>query len=177
MVVDIITGFLTWLSQTVNGLIDSFGLAGLFAAAVLANATIFLGLPFEAILVAFALASQQPHFLIALVAGAGAAIGELTGYAIGRAGAEIKHGINLKNNQLFFKLKEQIDLHGPVAVFFLLLLPIPFDLVGLAAGVARMNPVKFIVATFAGKTARYFIILTAAVAGIAFLLSFFGVNP
>ncbi|MFH0954514.1 MAG: VTT domain-containing protein [Candidatus Micrarchaeota archaeon] len=162
--------------ENISALLVSFGLLGLFAVAILENATLFVGVPLEVILVGFAFATKGNLIIIAVVAGLGAAIGEMTGYLVGRAGVGLAQKIKKTEVSLFDKLKEKVDKHGPIGVFLLLLLPIPFDLVGIAAGLAKMNPLKFYLATFAGKSVRYFIILVAATAGIKMLLSFFGVG-
>ena len=174
MVLDLITGFIAWLSSTMQFLINTFGLPGLFFAAILENATLFIGVPLELILVAFYFTAKTNPLIIALVAGLGAAIGELTGYAVGRAGTGIAEKIEKHQIKGFQQLQKQINSKGPFAVFLLLLVPIPFDLVGIASGIAKMNPVKFFLATFAGKTTRFFIVIMAASFGIKALLSFFG---
>lgn len=164
------------IALTLQTLMNQYGLIGVFFVSILENATLFVGIPLEAILVAFALTTKQNLVLIALVAGFGAAIGELTGYLLGRAGVGLAQKIQQKDNDLFSNLKEKVDKDGPIGVFLLLLLPIPFDLVGIAAGLAKMNPIKFFAATFAGKSVRYFVVLVAATWGIQALLSFFGIG-
>src|SRR3989344_7825425 len=174
MVLEVLAAFLAWLSGTMQFLIQTFGLPGLFFAAILENATLFVGIPLELIIIAFHYATNANPLLIAVIAGLGAAIGELTGYAIGRAGTGIAEKIKHHQIGLFNMLEKQIDAKGPFAVFLLLLLPIPFVLVGIASGIAKMNPLKFFLATFAGKTTRFFLVLIAASFGIKLLLGFFG---
>lgn len=176
MVLELITGFLAWLLQTMQWLSNTFGLPGLFIASILENATLFIGVPLEIILVGFYFATKTNIILIAIVAGAGAAIGELTGYAVGRAGTKIAEKVEHHKIKLFQDLQKQINSKGPLAVYFLTLLPVPFDLVGLACGIAKMHPLKFFIATFLGKSTRFFIVLIAATTGIKFLLSFFGIG-
>jgi membrane protein YqaA with SNARE-associated domain len=64
-----------------------YGYIGIFLLSILANATIILPAPGFAIV--FAMGSVFNPFAVALAAGAGAAIGELTGYLAGFSGQAV----------------------------------------------------------------------------------------
>ena len=64
-----------------------YGYPGIFLISILANATVFLPAPGVALV--FALGSVFPPFGVAIAAGAGAAIGELSGYLAGFSGQAI----------------------------------------------------------------------------------------
>ncbi len=195
MVLELATGFLVWLSGTIQWLTATFGLPGLFAAAIIENATLFIGIPFEVILVTFYFASGTHPILISVTAGLGAAIGELTSYAVGRAGTHVAErieekkmkenkageprkgkGLSEKDKRLLGRLEQWVNRKGSIAVYFLAVMPIPFDLVGLACGITKMHPVKFFVPAFLGKTTRFLIVMAAAGLGLRALLAFFGVS-
>jgi membrane protein YqaA with SNARE-associated domain len=163
-------------------IIKDFGLVGLLAGAIIANATIFLPLPLDAVVLFI---GAEPEIIglssgiisiiiIALVAGFGATIGEMTAYIIGLMG--IKTVEKAKHTE-FRRLKEarkSLRKSGMVFVFVASLTPFPFDLVGIAAGLIKFDVKKFFVSALAGKIVRYFLIAFAGSAGIGIIKIVFG---
>jgi membrane protein YqaA with SNARE-associated domain len=80
-----------------------------------------------------------------------------------------------KQVNLVHKLKEQINSKGIIVVLFFAAIPlVPFDVIGIAAGLVEMSPLKFFAAAAVGKTIRFTIIGFAAAYGLTAILKIFG---
>jgi len=145
---------------------QDFGLLGIFLASLVANASIFLVIPIDVLV--FLTAKLFNPFLLSLFASFGAALGEMTSYLVGYAGiSTIKEREKLEEAE-----RKLLDL-GIIFIVVGSLTPIPFDLIGLAAGILRYNWIKFIFAAWLGKFIRYLCISYAAAYGIEILLKLF----
>jgi membrane protein YqaA with SNARE-associated domain len=144
------------------------GYLGLFVISVIGNATLFF--PAPVFIVACAAGLALGPIPVGIVAGAGAAIGELTGYFAGYGGEAI-----LPEGQLYQRLHAFMDRRGMLAIFLLAALPNPFfDVGGLIAGALKMAPWKFLLAAWIGKSIRLGLMAYACMAGIPFLQQLFG---
>ena len=124
------------------------GYIGLFVACLLTNASICL--PASGIAFTLAAATALNPFWCALVGGMGTAVGELVGYVFGRLGRSSVSDID--NIELFNRIERGLNRYGYWAVFGFAFLPLPiFDLVGLAAGTARLPVVRFFLVCTLGK--------------------------
>jgi uncharacterized membrane protein YdjX (TVP38/TMEM64 family) len=120
-----------------------------FAISVLLNATIII--PVSAMAVVSSLGGVLPlPYLVGIIGGVGAAIGEMTGYVVGRSG----RGLFAKN-KVYLRVERWINRWGFYAVLVLSIFPILFDIVGIIAGAGRMRPWRFFVATWIGRTISY----------------------
>ncbi|MFC1981014.1 YqaA family protein [Chloroflexota bacterium] len=129
--------------------LENLGYLGAFLIGMVSAATIFL--PTPSILLLFALGAALNPVLVGLFSGMGGAIGELSGYIVGRSG----HGI-ARNNKWFTRAEMWMKRWGMLTVFVFSLVPIlPIDAAGLAAGVLHFPIRKFLVACFLGKTLEY----------------------
>lgn len=140
----------------------NFGYLGVFLISMLGTATILFPLP--GLLGAFVGGGVFHPFLVGIVGAAGAAIGELTGYFAGLGGNYF-----IKNSRQFKKIQDELERYGLIGIFLLSAIPNPiFDLVGIAAGVARLPVKQFLLATFAGLLVKYtlFSFLGAGWAGV-----------
>ncbi len=71
---------------------------------------------------------------VALAAGSGAAVGEISAYPAGISGRVVIERIDL-----YRRIKPQVVKYGPFAIFVLGAIPNPaFDLAGIAAGALEM---------------------------------------
>lgn len=138
--------------STKLGPLSELGYAGVFLISLISSATIFIPVPgFAAVL---ATASVLDPVLLGIAAGAGSAIGELSGYLAGIAG----HGA-VERTPAFKSHKGQVSKYGPAAIFLLAFIPNPvFDVAGIAAGAIRMEWWKFLLATSAGKILRFILL-------------------
>jgi membrane protein DedA with SNARE-associated domain len=142
-----------------------FGYPGIFLLSFLAYATIFLPAPGVAIV--FTMGAVFNPLLVALVAGAGAALGELTGYLAGFSSQPAVEKINI-----YQRMVDWLKKYGPLAILALSIIPNPFfDLTGAAAGALKMPVKKFLLWTWIGETIK---MLMFAYAGASSLRSIFG---
>ena len=137
----------------------TYGYLGVLAFSLLANAMILLPTPVLAVV--FTLGSVLSPLGIGAAAGLGMALGELTGYAAGRAGriaeSQVEH---------LSRTEAWVRQYGFWAILLWAAIPIPFfDLVGLAAGAYRYPVGRFVVACLIGKTIKA---LAYAYAGASF---------
>jgi len=147
--------------------LKSYSYPGIFLLSILANATIIM--PAPGIAITFAMGAVFNPFGVALAAGAGATIGELTGYMAGFSGQGI-----VDENPTYKRLEGWTKRFGGWAIFFLALIPNPlFDLAGVAAGALGMPVHHFLIWAFAGKTLK---MLAFSLAG-AGTLDWFTGNP
>jgi Uncharacterized membrane-associated protein len=143
----------------------AYGYPGIFLIALLANATVFL--PAPGIAVVFAMGGVFHPLGVALAAGAGGALGELSGYLAGFGG-----GVVVENTAAYARVQPWVQKWGGWAVLLLAALPNPFfDLAGIAAGVSRMPVWKFLLFCWVGQTVK---MAAFAYAGSASLNWFFG---
>lgn len=143
------------LRDSIGGL-ASLGYVGVFLLSLLGNATLVLPMP--ALVFVFAAGGALPSpLLVGLAAGAGATIGELTGYLAGLGGRGI-----VSASKAYNKLEKLVDKFGAWIIGALAFIPNPlFDLAGIAAGALKIRWHKFILATFVGKLAKMLLIAYA----------------
>ena len=128
-----------------------YGYIGIFLLSILANATIILPAPGFAIV--FAMGSVFNPFAVALAAGAGAAIGELTGYLAGFSGQAVIE--DTKGYDRVYNWMHSNRSLSFLAIFGLAAIPNPFfDFAGIAAGALRFPVWQFLFWSFLGKTVK-----------------------
>jgi membrane protein DedA with SNARE-associated domain len=121
---------------------------GVFLIALLANATVFLPAPGVAIV--FAMGSMLNPLGVALAAGAGGALGELTGYLAGFSGQAV-----VEKKAAYARIQPWVQKWGGWAVLVLAAIPNPFfDLTGIAAGTLKMPVWKFLLFCWVGQTIK-----------------------
>jgi membrane protein DedA with SNARE-associated domain len=142
----------------------AYGYPGVFFIALLANATVFL--PAPGIAVVFAMGSVFHPLGVALAAGAGGALGELSGYLAGFGGQAV-----VENTAMYARIQPWVQKWGGWAVLALAAIPNPFfDLAGVAAGASKMPVWKFLLFCWVGQMIKMSIF---AFAGAAALPLFF----
>ncbi|HZT07893.1 MAG TPA: VTT domain-containing protein [Chloroflexota bacterium] len=137
-----------------------YGYLGVFLVTLLSTASLILPVPYIAAIV-FAGTFLDPR-AVALVAGVAAALGELTGYALGYSGRRL-----VPENRWYAAIQRWMGRFGGPVIFLAAIVPNPFfDAVGMVAGATRMPLWIFLVSTFLGKTLRFW--LLAALGGVFF---------
>jgi uncharacterized membrane protein YdjX (TVP38/TMEM64 family) len=135
--------------------LQGYGYLGAFLISLVSSATIILPIPGLALI--FALGDAYNPFLIGIAAGAGSALGEITGYMAGYSGQ-----IVLKNNKTYLRMERWMKRRGSIVIFVLAFVPNPiFDLAGAAAGVLRYPLWKFLLVCFLGKTPKSILVALA----------------
>ncbi|WP_110514816.1 VTT domain-containing protein [Herpetosiphon llansteffanensis] len=129
-----------------------YGYLGVFVLVLLGNATVVV--PAPAFMTALAAGRTLNPWLVGVISGLGAGIGELTGYIAGRAGRSV-----FDQQQRFTRIQGYVERWGALAIFALAALPNPLmDFAGIAAGITRMPVYKFLLACCAGKIVRFTIL-------------------
>ncbi len=132
--------------------LKGYGYLGAFLIAVVTSATIILPVP-GIVLIAGLGASFDP-ILIGLAAGAGSALGEITGYMAGFSGQMV-----FENSRFYPRLERWMTQRGFIAITVLSFVPNPFfDVAGATAGALRFPLWKFLLACFVGKAVRYILV-------------------
>jgi membrane protein YqaA with SNARE-associated domain len=136
-------------------LITSLTYAGLFAASFLA-ATV---LPFssEVLLVALLLADNSPVYCV-VTATLGNGLGGMSSYGLGYLGhmVWIERYLRVEATQIEH-LRQRISRFGSLLAFFSWL-PLVGDLLAVALGFFKVQPVRVAIFMFAGKAFRYTLI-------------------
>ena len=161
-----ITVFIFSLRDKIEQL-AGYGYPSIFLLSLLANATIII--PAPAIAFSFAFGAVFNPLGVALAAGIGAAIGEITGYLVGFSGQG-----TVDDSQIYKKLELWTAKHGPLLILILAFIPNPFfDLAGIAAGALKMPIVSFLLWTWLGKTLKMLIFAFAGAASIDWIINLF----
>lgn len=150
-----------------------YGLIGVFAAAVLLNASVLLPLPFDILFIAVASLHIYNPVLLGIVAGIGAAIGEMVAYCLGFFGSKAIEKMTLLQVERITDFKKKIKGIGTIFIFIGALVPFPFDLIGIAAGLIKFDWKRFFIAVLLGRTIRHVLIAVAIYYGIEALSGFF----
>jgi len=146
----------------------AYGYPGIFVLSVLANATVIL--PAPGVAITFAMGAVFHPVGVALAAGSGAAIGELTGYLAGFSGEGIA-----SRAAFYGRVKGWVSRMGGPAILVLAFIPNPFfDVAGAAAGALRMPLAKFLVWAWIGKILKMLLFAYAGSASIDWLARLLG---
>jgi len=133
--------------------LKQYGYLGVFVISALSSATIFLPAPGWAVVIA--MGRYLNPVLLGIVAGAGSALGELTGYALGDGTRDILNS-KVKESK---GIRAFIERYGVSAVFVLAFVPNPlFDVAGIAAGALRIPWWQFLAACAVGRVLRYILL-------------------
>jgi membrane protein YqaA with SNARE-associated domain len=150
LVVAITVAIFVWGNEVPN--LPIYGYPAVFIISLLGNATLVLPAPFY--LVVGAAGSSLDPLTVGIVAGLGAALGELTGYLAGASG---KGSVDKKRHYKW--VERHMKKSGTLVIFLLGAIPnLFFDIGGLLAGVTRMPVWQFILVAWAGKSIRMTII-------------------
>ncbi len=156
------------------------GVIGLFFVSIIANASLFFPLPLDLLLapisvVEFLHLGIFSPLLLGFVVALGASIGEFSGYVIGYLGITTFNKMKKEEIAQLKVLRDQLNKVGIPLLILFAFTPLPFDVIGIAAGLAKYSKVKFFIGCFLGKFPRYVLIAYAGYFGAAFVLSLFGV--
>jgi len=147
--------------------LSGYGYPSIFLLSLLANATIII--PAPAIALSFTFGAVFNPFWVALAAGTGAAIGEITGYLVGFSGQGV-----VDDSQIYEKLEAWTSKHGPLLILILAFIPNPFfDLAGVAAGTLKMPIGSFLLWTWIGKMLKMLLFAYAGAASIDWIMNLF----
>ncbi len=159
--------FYYWIMDAAS----AFGYSGAFAVSFMGNATILV--PFPYVVVPFVLGADMGHdpWMVGLVSGIGAALGEMTGYFAGYYGRRL-----LKEEDKINGFREYVQRRPsmtPVIIWFLAATPIPDDILIVPLGVARYSWWRMFVPLLIGKTIFLTAIAWAGRLGLVWVESVF----
>ena len=142
--------------EQIQGL-QSYGYPGIFLISILANATILVPVP--GVVFTSAMGAVFNPFWVAIAAGTGAALGELSGYMAGFSGQAV-----VENAARYERVVQWMKKYGDITILALAFIPNPlFDLAGMLAGVLKMSLWKFLFYCVIGKILK---MLMFAYAGV-----------
>lgn len=125
-----------------------YGYPGIFVLSFLAYATVLL--PAPGVAVVFTMGSVFNPIGVALAAGTGAALGELSGYLAGFSGQAVVERV-----EIYERLTKWMKRNGSLTVLVLAAIPNPFfDLAGVAAGSLKMHVVRFFIWCWIGEVIK-----------------------
>jgi uncharacterized membrane protein YdjX (TVP38/TMEM64 family) len=144
-----------------------YGYPGIFLVMMLANATVII--PAPGVAVVFAMGNIFNPFFVALAAGTGGAIGELSGYLAGFSGQAL-----VENSKAYNRVSPWVQKYGVWAILVLSAFPNPFfDLAGIAAGVAKIPVWKFLLFCWVGQIIKMSMFAFAGAYSIDWISNFF----
>jgi membrane protein YqaA with SNARE-associated domain len=132
--------------------LGAYGYPGIFVLSILANATVIIPLP--GVLLTAAMAVILNPFWVAIAAGSGAALGELSGYLAGFSGQAVVERADRQE-----RLVNWMRKYGDVTIVVLAFIPNPaFDMAGITAGALKMPVGRFLFWVWIGKLAKMMLI-------------------
>jgi membrane protein DedA with SNARE-associated domain len=135
--------------------LGAYGYLGVFLLTLLASATIVL--PSPALGVAALAGKTLNPWLVGLIGGSAAGLGEITGYLAGLGGSALA-----ERSRFYPRVESWVRRWGIFTIFALAFIPGPvFDLAGIAAGTMRMPFHRFLLPCLAGKILRFVLVAWA----------------
>jgi membrane protein YqaA with SNARE-associated domain len=151
--------------------LEDYGYIGIFLISIAANATIIIPLPGVAFTTAMGAIFNPVG--VAIAAGLGAALGELTGYMAGFSGQGV-----IERAKLYERLVNWMRVHQNLAygmIALLAFIPNPlFDVAGMASGALKLPLWKFLVACAFGKILKMLMFAYAGYYSITWITNLFG---
>lgn len=140
-----LTIYIIYLPEEQAEKLESYGYLGIFLISILANATVLI--PAPGLVIVFTMGAKFSPLLIGLAAGAGATIGEMSGYLAGFSGQAV-----IEDQKRYDQMVRWMDKNGPLTIAILAFIPNPlFDLAGMVAGALKMPVFRFLFFALIGK--------------------------
>ncbi len=160
---------LAQFSEWGYGMIQIFGYPGLFLVNLISCSSVFFPLP--GYVSVFIFGGILSPFLVAIFSAFGAALGETTAYGVGWGGGYVLK----KWQKRYFEMGKDWFSRGRGfwAIILFAATPLPFDLIGILAGIFNYNLKKFIFATFLGKMIMHLTLALAGFYGMEWILNVF----
>lgn len=152
-----------------KNLTDAMGYLGIFFVSFVGSATVILPLP--AFIVVFVMGAIMNPWLVAISAAAGNALGELTGYGLGKGSGKLierKYKKSIEKYKKWFK-KERTFL----LITLFAATPLPDDIVGIICGLFNYDLKKFLMASFIGKLIMNLLLAWGGYYGLRWVLGIF----
>jgi len=150
-----------------------YGYLGIFLISLFGAMSIFVPIPYTVVIFILGGLPSFDPLLIAVAAGAGAAIGEFSGYLIGMGGSKVISGKYKKRIDFLTKLFKK---YGSIAIFVFALTPLPDDLLFIPLGVMRYSLLRAFVPALLGKFFSNLIIAYSGRLSLEIVKTLFGVE-
>lgn len=135
-------------------LLGHYGYVGVFLITLLASGALVLPVPYLGVIVVAGMFLNP--IAVALVAGVASALGELTGYFLGKSGRAV-----FPKNRWYVAMEKGMRRYGGPVIFAAAALPNPFfDVAGILAGATKLPIWMFLLTTFLGKSIRFLLLAT-----------------
>ena len=123
----------------------AFGYPGIFLVSMLSSASLFIPVP--GVIMTSTMGAILNPFWVAIAAGTGAAVGELSGYLAGFSGQAV-----IENARMYEQMTVLMKKYGDVLVFVLAFIPNPlFDMAGMVSGMLKLPMWRFFLWCLLGK--------------------------
>jgi len=130
---------------------EKYGYPGIFVLSIIANATLILPIP--GVLITSAMGAVYNPLLVAIFAGSGAAIGELSGYLAGFSGRAV-----IEKAAWHEKVVNWMRKYGDPTILVLAAIPNPaFDIAGITAGMLKVPVWRYLLWCTLGKIIKMLI--------------------
>ena len=152
---------------------SDYSYLGIFFISFLGATSIFIPIPSSVVIF---ILGGNPNFeplWIAVFAGLGAAVGELSGYLIGIGGRKVIGERYKRKMDILMRLFKRF---GPLVIFGFALTPLPDDLLFIPLGVMRYSVVKAFAPALLGKFLSNLIIAYAGRLSLDVIRNIFGVE-
>lgn len=133
----------------------NIGYPSAFLLGLIGAASVVIPVPTTVALLGMAMTGFFDPTLLALAFGFGAAIGQLTSYAVGYVGRSV---VSKKYDRRLNAMLKIFDRYGMIAVFIFALTPLPDSLLFIPMGLVHYSLWKVFVAAVAGKISMSLII-------------------
>ncbi len=148
------------MKELLQEIIEYFAALGEVGLGLLAfiESSIF-PVPPDFLLIAMSLSTPQKELLFALICTIFSTIGGGLGYTIGKFGGRpIFYKLFRKKAHYLDQVEKLYDKYGVSAVFIAAFTPIPYKVFTIASGIFSFNLTNFLLASFIGRGARFFIV-------------------
>ncbi len=130
--------------------LGAWGYVGVFVLTLVASAALFIPSPALGAALLAGKAGLNP-WVVGLLSGVAAGIGEIAGYLVGYSGSDLA-----MHTRLYQRVAGWVHRWGALTIFVLAAIPSPIiDMAGLAAGAMRMPFRTYLIACIMGKTLRF----------------------
>jgi uncharacterized membrane protein YdjX (TVP38/TMEM64 family) len=127
---------------------ENYGYLGAFLICLVTNASVILPVP--GLILLFPLGVAFNPVFVGLSGGTGGTIGEMSCYLLGFSGRTL-----VENRRFYDEATRWLKRWGSLTVFVFAITPLPFDVLGIAAGLLRYPFWKFFIACWLGKVVLY----------------------
>jgi membrane protein YqaA with SNARE-associated domain len=151
-----VLGPLVSIYYWMQGLSVLIGYPGAFIVSLIGNITVLFPFPYIAVIFLLGGAKVGPAgpfyfdpWLLGIIGGVGATLGEMTGYLLGRGGSKF---VSSDQSSGFLKLVQKYPRMTPLVLWFLAVTPLPDDVLVIPLGIAKYPWRNVLIPQFIGKT-------------------------